>query len=348
VQSTDFSGKIAKVGYISFTTRNFTGPVPPQSGDLRVSLARLALGAVTVGATPVALGARPRPLIELCWRAALVGANLEEDPPSDRWVQTEAYQRLDQSEKSAVSYFLGMTQAKITCEMLLGVPHLVHLDAVLAMLGQRTNKSRPDFVGFDLASMTYTIAVEAKGRTWERTEDVTNSAKEQARRLPTVIATSSSVRVASVASFEAGCWEAYLEDPAAPYGQLVSLTTGDVLVSYYRPLVAALLTAGADPQLSDDSTVFARMPDIDVTLGIPRNIVATFDNLPLIGPIPQRRRENVGARLSQAVLNLPGKSEADAVGLSWVARGNSEAASPTSCTGWDGIQVTLGRSWFPE
>jgi len=337
------------VAYLSFTTRNFTAPVLPASGDLRVSLARLLLGATTVGATPVALGARPRPLIELCWRVALAGANLEEDPSSDRWVRTEANHRLDRSEKSAVSYFLGMTQAKITCEMLLGVPHLVHLDAILAILGQRANKSRPDFVGFDLASMTYTIAVEAKGRSWERDDDVTNKAKEQAQLLPTIVTTSSSVRAASVASFDTdGYWVAYLEDPAGPYEQLVSLTAGDTLVAYYRPLVAALLTAGTDRELSDDLTLFARMPDIDMMLGIPRIIVATFDRLPLTGRIPTRQLAYAGARLSDTLPNLPGKPEASVVGQNWVSRGNSEAESPASCTGWDGVHVTLGPSWFPS
>jgi hypothetical protein len=240
-----------------------------------------------------------------------------------------------------------MTQAKITCEMLLGVPHLVHLDAVLAVLGQSTNKSRPDFVGFDLASMTYTIAVEAKGRTWERKDDVTSRAKEQAQLLPTIVATSSSVRAASVASFDAdGYWEAYLEDPASPYGQLVSLTTGEILVAYYRPLVAALLTAGTDPELSDDLTLFAQMPGIDMTLGMPRIIVAAFDTLPLIGRITPRQLEYAGARLSDTLLNLPGKSEASVVEQNWASRGNSEAESPASCTGWDGVHVTLGQSWF--
>jgi hypothetical protein len=59
-----------------------------------------------------------------------------------------------------VRYYLGMTQARLTREMLIGLPHLVHL----AVLGQTTNELRPDFIAFDLSSMTYTVAVVAKGR----------------------------------------------------------------------------------------------------------------------------------------------------------------------------------------
>jgi len=42
---------------------------------------------------------------------------------------TAGYCSLDPSEKRAVSCFLGMTQAKITCEHLLRTPRLIHLDA---------------------------------------------------------------------------------------------------------------------------------------------------------------------------------------------------------------------------
>src|SRR5260221_7068774 len=128
---------------------------------------------MTVGAVPTSLGGWSRPLIEMCWRAVMVLANLEPDPVSDRWRKSDSYLRLDPSEKSAVSYFLGLTQAKITCELLLGVPHLVHLDAVLAMRGMPLRDSRPDLIGFDPVSLAYGIAVDAKGRTNGRTTAVT-------------------------------------------------------------------------------------------------------------------------------------------------------------------------------
>ena len=51
--------------------------------------------------------------------------------------------------------------------------------------------------------MDVTIAVEAKGRTGGWDDEVTRKAKEQARSLPGVLSTSSALRVASVASFNA-------------------------------------------------------------------------------------------------------------------------------------------------
>lgn len=275
-------------------------------------------------------------------------ANVEEDPTSYRWVKSEAYNRLDQSEKSAVSYFLGMTQAKVTCEMLLGVPHLVHLDAVLALLGETTKKSRPDFVGFDLASMSYTLAVEAKGRTHGWTAKVTETAKLQAGLLPTIVNTTSDIRVASIAYFNTdGAWEAYLEDPPAVYTGLDDrLTIATLLVTYYRPLVAALLTEGLiEDRSSDNQTVIVRLPAIDIWLGVPRVVVNILRELRSVERLTKNQMEAAGADIAGAIAGLPSKTAASRTSETWQARGLSEVADPTVCTGLDGVQVRLGESW---
>lgn len=333
---------------LPFQTSAFTRPIPPTSGNLPVSQARLVWAATTVGATPISLGGHPRPLIEMCWRMALAEASVSEDPGEERWVRTDSYNRLDRSEKSAVSYFLGMTQAKVTCEMLLGVPHLIHLDAVLALLGRTTNASRPDFIGFDFSSMTYTIAVEAKGRTNSRTDAVTHAAKRQVRLLPTIVGTTSSLRVASVASFDGnGHWHAYLQDPPGPYDALTSLTIDVLLVAYYRPLVAALLTAGVNNDDSDETTAIADLPGIDIRLGLPRAIVNLLANLPASGPIHSNQLRAIGADLLGTLMELPGKTAAGNAPETWRSRGLAEAEDPTRCTGFDGVRVILGPSWLP-
>lgn len=330
------------VALLPFETRAFTTPAPPAFGKLPVSPARLIWGATTVGATPVLLRGRPRPFVELCWRAAMAGASVSEDSRRGRWVKSASYKRLDRSEKSAISYFLGMTQAKITCEMLLGVPHLVHLDAVLALLGRTTKASRPDFVGFDLSSMACTIAVEAKGRTNGRTDAVTNAAKRQAGLLPAIVGTTSKVRVASVASFDSdGHWNAYLQDPPGPYESLDSLSANTLLVAYYRPLVAALLTAGANRSDSDESTSVAYLPGIDLSLGLPRAVVNLMADLPASGPVEAGELEAVGAALFGEIMELPGKFVAGDVPETWQSRGRAESDDPSRCTGFDGVQIIL-------
>jgi hypothetical protein len=220
--------------FLSYEARNFGTPLAgPASGSLSLPLARLVWASVTVGMTPFSMGGAPRPLLELGWRAALTAASLTEDPASGCWTRTAGYRRLDPSEKRAVSYFLGMTQAKITCEHLLNAPHLIHLDAYLALIGQPSRASRPDLIGLSLPSLDCTIAVEAKGRTGGRTGRVTATAKKQAQSLPAVVSASSAVRVASIASFDPrGCWEAYLEDPPSSSTAMASLTAGSLLVRW--------------------------------------------------------------------------------------------------------------------
>jgi hypothetical protein len=137
--------------FLSYEARNFSTLLAgPASGSLSLPLARLS---VTVGMTPFSMGGAPRPILEVGWRAALTAASLTEDPASGRWARTAGYRRLDPSEKRAVSYFLGMIQAKITREHLLNAPHLIHLDADLAMIGPPSRASRPDLIGLSLPSL---------------------------------------------------------------------------------------------------------------------------------------------------------------------------------------------------
>lgn len=332
---------------LSYETRKFsTSLTRPASGTMSVSLAELVWGAVTVGATPISMGGTPRPLLELSWRAAMAAASVEEDRWSGRWVITDGYRRLDPSEKRAVSYFLGMTQAKIMCQRLLHAPHLLHLDAYLAMTGGLTRASRPDLIGLSLPAMDITIAVEAKGRTGGRDDGVTRRAKEQARSLPGVLSTSSALRVASVASFDSrGWWQAYLEDPPGPFQPLDSLTAGALLAAYYRPLAAAVLEAGV--QISDDdATTLAQLPGIDLVLGLPTVIVTAMRALPLAGLVTTGQLQDVGATLLEGVPSLSFVSRARTASR---AGDEEDVGGPqgrlSPFTGLDGVYIRLGPSW---
>ena len=232
------------------------------------------------------------------------------------------------------------------CGRLLRAPHLIHLDAFLAMIGQTTRASRPDLVGLSLPGMDVTIAVEAKGRTGGRDDEVTRKAKEQARSLPGVLSTSSALRVASVASFDAQWrWEAYLEDPPGPVQPLDSLTPGALLAAYYRPLVAALLEAPQDQVRDDDDAMtITQLPGIDLALGIPTAIVTIIRTLPLTGPVAAGQLQETGAALQQAVPTRQFTSKGETAGPDEeVSRGLQEPLRPY--TGLDGVFIRPGPSW---
>jgi hypothetical protein len=297
----------------------------------------------------MSMASRPRPAIELKWRAAMAEASVEEW--NGYWYKTDAYTRLDPSEKTAVSYFLGMAQAKITTELLLNVSHLIHLDAVLAALGQSTSVSRPDFIGFDFSSMSYTMAVEAKGRSGIRDYGAIRKAKTQAGLMPTIVKTTTNICVASMASFNnEDRWDAYLEDPEWPYDELDELDVETLLVAYYRPLVAAMRGADQRDEGNDELAV-VYFSDVDLHFGLPRQIVDALIDLPAAGPIDSHRMQRQGAAIRVALLDMPGRSHLDEVAYSVlppspIIAGDGE--NPATCTGLDGVRVILGRSWFPD
>ena len=328
------------MGRIPYETAGFSGAgSPPTAGDLDVSMPHLFCAAATVGATPVALSAAQRPLIEVCWRIALVAATLDD---GTYWNRSDAYDRLDPSEKRAISYFLGMNQAKLTSEMLLGVSHLVHVDAMLAVLGHPpTNRSRPDLVGFDFATRQMSLSVEAKGRTrgWDR--KVVDTAKSQAAALPSVLSTTSSLRVASLAYFQDRVWWSYLEDPEG-FGGGVPVTPELVLVSYYLPLVRAVLTDGVVQAENSDNDRFAvLLPDLDMVLGLPRTVLTILQDMPSSGPVPSDQITLTGAKLRVEVARLSANTIDAPVGDEALSSG----ADRTAYTGVDGISIELGASW---
>lgn len=247
------------------------------SGRLPVTPAALAWAAVTVGRTPFALPAPRRDrTFEATWRAAMVYANLVPDAGLSSFRRSDAYARLDMSEKSAVSFFLGQVQAKLFAERFFRVGVFAHLDAVLASRGMARSRTRPDFVGFN-PGLRLALAVEAKGRSNGWTDALVSDAKRQVAALPGVLAMSAPTNYAHVAFFDGTEWCARLADPPRQR-QLADLPAEVVSRAYYAPLVETLRQArGRNPvdapaRELDSHFLWGRLPAAGITLGIARNI----------------------------------------------------------------------------
>jgi hypothetical protein len=118
-----------------------------------------------------------------------------------------------------------------------------------------------------------------------------------------------------------------------------------LLVSYYRPLVAAILSEGISVDSTSDSQAYvARLPAVDLWLGLPRAIVDILRPT-LSGPLTDDQTSAIGADLLGAVSEMSGKTAAGAAVEVWESRGAAEAAEPDRCTGYDGVNVRLGPSW---
>lgn len=256
------SGRIIVV-FIPYETSGFGASVP-KSGRLFAPRPALQWAALTVGVSAISASSGSRPQAELAWRSALMEATLVRG--HRRWLKAPSYVRLDASEKSAVSFFLGMAQTQLTCDRILGIPTLVHLDVYMALIGKRTQKSRPDFLGFDPAS-GMAVAVEAKGRTHGYDTALIDRAKSQARKLPTLIGAITASDVASVAWFDQGdIWKARLEDPPRQRSR-GELPAYSVVAAHYVPLLRA---AGERSRADDgvERTQF-EVPSADLTVSVP-------------------------------------------------------------------------------
>lgn len=310
-----------------------------RSGVLHVSRPRLAWAAVTVGYCPLGPPAPPRPQLELAWRAAMVGANLS--ARGGGWRRSEAYMRLDGSEKSAVSYFLGMTQAKLAADLLLGFPYLVHLDAVLRLLGRPTRRSRPDFLALDVRRRA-AASVEAKGRTHGYSSRAMTEAKAQAARLPSVTGFSTPLRFGALAWFDNdGEWNADLSDPPARrvrQGLPERVAPVDSLVAYYQPVVRAIRGADGQTATIDQQRMLVMYDAVtDLTVGVPTSIVELVESGEPSKPVDP---EDALAPWLDVLASGPGSAEMAT--RSTAAREEDERR----CVGADRVFIELGTSWY--
>jgi hypothetical protein len=129
----------------------------------------------------------PYSLYEMMYRSGMIAANLRKKTRGNV-EQTSAYKALDPSEKSAVSYFIGLTMSKLMADKLMDIPFLMHLEVyqeeIIRKYGRiiyNPGKSRPDLIGFDSNLNPYVF--EAKGRSGTFDGEAFRKAKEQAEML---------------------------------------------------------------------------------------------------------------------------------------------------------------------
>ena len=148
---------------------------------------------------------------EIVYRAAIIFANLCETP-NGSIKQSAAYEGLDPSEKGAISFFIGLTIAKLFVEKRLNVPWLMHLDVYRQELQPvLQGLARPDLVGRNVAGDW--IVVEAKGRTHGYDKSALVRAKEQAGQLLSIGGTQPALRLALLAHFRGGLLQCSVNDP---------------------------------------------------------------------------------------------------------------------------------------
>lgn len=266
----------------------------PTSGKLKVSEADIIRSAALVGLPLLSSDpTRERPFLEMVWRAMMATTNLRTTKSGKRWTRSAAYDRLDPSEKVAVSYFLGMLQSHLMAQKL-GYSHLVHVDRLLTLSGQKLSGKRPDFVAVSIGAAPGTVygaTWEAKGRTNGFDDAALTKAKIQAARTPTIAGLTPVETIASEAYFDVddNTWRAKLKDPDWD-GTYMKAGLETYLMAYYLPILAAA-AEGGEAAVVDDVRIM-RLPVLGLTVSIPEMLAeATIRSAQL--ELDEREQEGV-------------------------------------------------------
>nr|PKZ24471.1 hypothetical protein CYJ44_10490 [Corynebacterium aurimucosum] len=210
------------------------------------------------------------------------------DKTSGGWEQNFSYKRLDPSEKSGVSYYLGMVLPAIIAKKLWNTPHLVHVDAVLKIRAQKIgNVRRPDLVGYRQGATANSLGrllLEAKGRTNGFAQPPVKAAKKQLRKAPREVLQlvgGTAPRIASLSYFENDHWSGYMVDPpGAPVESLYSDDEFQTLVdtAYCWPFMEIIKAYPGDRrQTSKEHTVW--MPEVNMKISMPSPIFKRLKEL---------------------------------------------------------------------
>ena len=166
---------------------------------------------------------------EMIYRAAIIYANLKNYDHQTPLIRTNAYYNLDPSEKSAISYFLGLTFAKLLADHFLSTPWLMHLDVYSTQypVDLWKGEKRPDLIGRNLRQDW--IVMEAKGRSGSYDNDAFSKAKKQTRNIKKIDGTYPAIRVASETYFLGDILGIQIEDPPKFNEKAPDLMSGHIL-----------------------------------------------------------------------------------------------------------------------
>jgi len=282
---------LLKLLRISLSTRNF----PPQAGvanadgELELTWAELVWAAVSVGRGTLSHLHQHGifSMFEIVYRIAMIYANLLESA-SGRVVRSSAYEGLDPSEKSAISYFLGLALTKAFVAKRLDVPWLMHVDVYRQQFGLQMIPygGRPDLFGRSVSGDW--IVAESKGRTNWHDSGALERAKTQAQQVTSIAGVAPALRMGLVTSFTNGWLSLFVDDPPTSRTRKplnYKISDVELKAAYYAPF-RALLEANSRRRedIRGRRIDIVRLDSSDLEVGIVEELGADKNpELPLVG-----------------------------------------------------------------
>lgn len=233
---------------------------------------------------------------ELRFRTHLLYANLMNDGGEIR--RSSLYDSLDSTEKSAISYFLGMMIAKLMGLFLLNTPWLVHIEKLnriydLGLVG----RSRPDLLGKDRRGNW--VVVEAKGRTNGFSQQALDNAKSQTRKLRHISGMLPNLRVATEACFDNGL-QVHISDPENydEYAIDIEIKEEKFLFAYYEPFRDLYDLSLRSETIKDEYYLFSDYEVIGLSIGLSKRLYEYTSK-------PDIKVKNIGALLHKEPIEIP-------------------------------------------
>jgi hypothetical protein len=213
--------------------------------------------------------------LERLHRASMIRAYLMQTP-LDFIARTMPYQLSDPSEKTSISFYLGMTLAKLFAELLFDVPRMLHF-AVYAQnyqVATAAGESRPDLIGLSNGGEWFVF--EAKGRSNNFDAGALNNAKEQAEQFIDNLAPACSVACQAYFT-NILCFR--MDDP--PSGKsnrprTIKISRSGFEYAYDDPIRTVIELRGANAPLSYGARRLrgARIEEADLWIAVPESTQA--------------------------------------------------------------------------
>jgi hypothetical protein len=258
-QATSFSGAFAQLN-----TNN---------SDITVTWPQLAWAAITTGKAAgdeYAYGIYST--LERLHRASMIRAYLMQTP-SNFIARTIPYQMSDPSEKTSISFYLGMTLTKLFAQVLFDVPRVLHL-AVYApnyKIVVAAGESRPDLIGLSNSGQWFVF--EAKGRSNSFDGGALGTAKEQAQQIQTINNLAPTCSVACQAYFTS-VLSFRMDDPPAgrsDRSRTITISQSAFDHAYDDPIRNLVELRGGSAPMRYANKRFrgARIEEADLWIGVP-------------------------------------------------------------------------------
>jgi hypothetical protein len=178
---------------------------------------------------------------------------------------------MDQTEKGAASYFLGMTLTKLLADRLLDIPLLWHVSTSSQALSFIPGKSRPDLIGCS-SNLNEWIVAEAKGRSEGFDSSALSRAKAQSKMITTINGKNPKFRFGSESYFSPYlCVE--LEDPPAEREAVPVQFRIDQAMGEYYSILPILQERGSEERIRGIAYLTMHDEDVGVTIGLPAHFV---------------------------------------------------------------------------